>query len=801
MSEIDPVVLKLFVENGEYKAKLRETTVLVDSELAKQGRAASVFEARATGSFKRIGAAALAMKASVGAALIGGIAAAFAGGAVAFSVAAVQYYSSIKKTSDALGIGAKDFQEYRYAAQKVGVTQDELEGGFKSLTDQIQKASLGANAPNKVFKVLGINIRDASGMVRDAADVFPELANRLNAIPDPAQRAATAALLLGDNAAALKPLLDEGGAGIDNLRDAAERLGIVLSDKQIQEADILAKKLDDLRLVISADITAAVVSNADAILTLAGSFLKLTDNVLSSISALKNYYALGKLRDTASSPADQASAAKTLLGTKEGRDYLQSDIQAKLADNANRRSSRQRLIGSIPIVGSMYGAATPQSDAALDREFKALNRQRNAVIKAEHAAAKLDKGRTTPASGNAPDVSRLLAPKPSSAHGKKPPRDLSQENDARFQNTLQRLSDEYLSAVADATGAVQDRVRAEQARVETERASFEREVRADEKLSDIQQKGLIAASDKLAAEKQRAILADEARRREQAALDAMADTQATLRAEEDLAPTREARLVIERRILDSLEEQERKQLEIQIAAGQIADAETARANLAKRQSARREGTERDNESPLASYSRKLNETDIRDRVEEYAVDELQHVQDGIRDALTKKLGIKDPFLAGLLDLFIQQVIMKPLANAMSNASGGAGGGGGFFSTLITSIGSIFGRASGGYVGPGQMVRVNEGASAGRVEGFQPSGSGHIIPLGRMNATPRGAGTTVIHAPRFNLAGAIITPQLYADMQRISDQSAAKAGTAAYKQSMRDAPAAISFNKRFGVSKV
>ncbi|QOV95270.1 hypothetical protein [Novosphingobium sp. ES2-1] len=122
---------------------------------------------------------------------------------------------------------------------------------------------------------------------------------------------------------------------------------------------------------------------------------------------------------------------------------------------------------------------------------------------------------------------------------------------------------------------------------------------------------------------------------------------------------------------------------------------------------------------------------------------LNNVRDGIRGAIEKQLGVKDPLISGLLNLLIENVILKPLADALANASGGGGGG---IGGALASIGTAFlgGRASGGYVNGGQMYRVNEGASPGRVEGFIPQGSGHIVPLGRMNALKPGGGGRVFN---------------------------------------------------------
>ncbi len=74
--------------------------------------------------------------------------------------------------------------------------------------------------------------------------------------------------------------------------------------------------------------------------------------------------------------------------------------------------------------------------------------------------------------------------------------------------------------------------------------------------------------------------------------------------------------------------------------------------------------------------------------------------------------------------------------------------------------------------------------------------GKVIPLGQTRAMGRGGGPTIIHAPQFNLRGAIVTPELYRDMERISAASAALAGKAAYKQAMRDAPATVLADRRY-----
>ena len=56
----------------------------------------------------------------------------------------------------------------------------------------------------------------------------------------------------------LAPLLEGGAAGVNNLRNAAQELGVVLSDEQIQKADETADKLSAMKQVLEARIAGAV---------------------------------------------------------------------------------------------------------------------------------------------------------------------------------------------------------------------------------------------------------------------------------------------------------------------------------------------------------------------------------------------------------------------------------------------------------------------------------------------------------------------------------------------------------------
>lgn len=140
-----------------------------------------------------------------------------------------------------------------------------------------------------------------------------------------------------------------------------------------------------------------------------------------------------------------------------------------------------------------------------------------------------------------------------------------------------------------------------------------------------------------------------------------------------------------------------------------------------------------------------------------------------------------------LALLAAQKTFELITGQALPASGSGNNGG---SGLGSIFASIFGRASGGYVAPGQTVRVNE--NRGGVELLRMgSQGGTVIPLGRTDAARPMTAPTIVSAPQFNLKGAVVTRELLAEMDRISRQNAAQASAAMGRQVLKAVPGRVS----------
>jgi hypothetical protein len=160
--------------------------------------------------------------------------------------------SSIGEQATQLGVSTRALQEYRFAATQTGIAQDEMDKALQMGTRRLGQAATGNKQIAAAYAAIGVSIRDAKGNVRDFGDLIPEIADGLNKLPSPAERAAMANQLLGKSASTLLPLFAEGSRGIAGYRAEAERLGIVLTDDVIAAADKGADELAKMNLQIEA---------------------------------------------------------------------------------------------------------------------------------------------------------------------------------------------------------------------------------------------------------------------------------------------------------------------------------------------------------------------------------------------------------------------------------------------------------------------------------------------------------------------------------------------------------------------
>lgn len=360
----DSVVVTLIAANDEYDARVKTSARVWDTSMKRMEVSATRMESKTTGAFNAVSsslkAAAAGLVAGLGVEVI-----------VRAASKALDYAASLGEVSQQLGVTARDLQVYRYAATQAGLSQDELDEGLGKLTKSIGEAALGSERDKKVFQALGISITDATGRVRTAGDVIPELADALKQVTDPAKRAALEIQIFGRAGQKLDTLLAGGSDAINQLRKEAEKLGIILSDRQIQQADQTADKIAKLKFQLQQNIAGVVANNAGAILTLANALAALVGQTISAVSWL------GKLAtlEIKVPGFDRASGRQAAL---QGRERQLQGINAARMLNMSGGAAPvgKQTVNSAAIdslLATERNAAKRSARAALDEAAKAYD--------------------------------------------------------------------------------------------------------------------------------------------------------------------------------------------------------------------------------------------------------------------------------------------------------------------------------------------------------------------------------------------------------------------------------------------
>jgi hypothetical protein len=196
--------------------------------------------------FQRIIAA--AQGASRALSLLGPVLSALSVGALAnFAKRAVDAVRGLGELADQVGVSTDALQAFRFAATEVGLRSEDLERGLAILTRRIGEAAVDGGKAEEAFRQIGVAFLDASGNARATEGVLADIADRIAAIENPAERARIATEIFGDRIGQkLIPFLAQGREKLQDLIAEALRYGVIVGAELIVKADQASDKLNKL---------------------------------------------------------------------------------------------------------------------------------------------------------------------------------------------------------------------------------------------------------------------------------------------------------------------------------------------------------------------------------------------------------------------------------------------------------------------------------------------------------------------------------------------------------------------------
>ena len=136
-----------------------------------------------------------------------------------------------------VGVNVATLSKYKLAADVSGTSLEGLANGLKRLSVNMLDTSNGTGEAQDAFKALNVSVTDSNGKLRDADKVLVELADKFSNMEDGTTKTALAMRVFGKAGAELIPFLNNGSAGLQELADTAEALGLVLDEKTVAAAD------------------------------------------------------------------------------------------------------------------------------------------------------------------------------------------------------------------------------------------------------------------------------------------------------------------------------------------------------------------------------------------------------------------------------------------------------------------------------------------------------------------------------------------------------------------------------------
>lgn len=139
----------------------------------------------------------------------------------------------IVNVSQTMGMTTDEYQVWDYILKSVGSDAESASGDLAALAEKARDAAEGGNDSAKMFRTLGINVKDSQGNLKSQGELFLDLINSLKKMEDITRRNATASELLSTTGEKIVPILNMTSEEFNNLKNSAYESGYVMSGETL----------------------------------------------------------------------------------------------------------------------------------------------------------------------------------------------------------------------------------------------------------------------------------------------------------------------------------------------------------------------------------------------------------------------------------------------------------------------------------------------------------------------------------------------------------------------------------------
>ena len=323
-------------------------------------------------------------------------------GFAAKSVGAFQDLAiSSGKFADATGLSVEEASRFIEVGGDIGIEAGTIE-------TSIGKMNKVLGATPKVFQELGVEIAKTGTGATDVNQTFLNVIDRLNAIKDPAQRAAAASQLLGKGWQSMAELIalgsDELSKSLSQVSDAK-----IIDEGELKRArdfraalDTMNDKVQDLSLALGEELIPSLIVAAESAVALGDALTFEIGGVSSSSGALGN---LGKLWDKVTGSTEAAEVTLSAYGRRQtdvrsDMTRLNEAIEEQEDGVATLTTEWQTLLGTLDTreafdnleesLGAVFDAGVKAFGGGAEEIRKFNAEQKNAIDQIADLATALD---------------------------------------------------------------------------------------------------------------------------------------------------------------------------------------------------------------------------------------------------------------------------------------------------------------------------------------------------------------------------------------------------------------------------
>lgn len=159
---------------------------------------------------------------------------------------ATNYTLEIGRMSVKTGIATETLSGLREAAEKSGMSLDELGVGMRRFASISVDAMNGNEAAQKTMKQLGISATDASGKIKPMDQLLLETADKFKNMKDGSEKAALAVDIFGRSGTMMIPFLNKGAEGIREFVAEQKEMGTLITNEGVASAKAFKYSMMDL---------------------------------------------------------------------------------------------------------------------------------------------------------------------------------------------------------------------------------------------------------------------------------------------------------------------------------------------------------------------------------------------------------------------------------------------------------------------------------------------------------------------------------------------------------------------------